>query len=451
MKHFTVRQFKDACHARYFGPEEALDQELSGVETDSRRITKGTLFVAIPGERVDGHKFIPDVYAKGAACALSQQELTDPAGPYLLVEDTQQALKEAAESYRQTLDIPVIGITGSVGKTSTKEMIASILSQKYNVLKTQGNFNNELGVPLTIFRIGEEHEVAVVEMGMNHYGEMHRLSKMVRPTHCLFTNIGVAHLEFLGSRDGILKAKCEMFDYAADDVKAFVNGDDDKLITLKDIARTFGMDPSRDVWADSVEKLGFDGVRCRIHTDAKNSFETVIPLPGTHMVYNAMAGTCIGLSLGLSIDEIRSGIESLKPLPGRSNILHTEHYTLLDDCYNANPASMMESLNVLDDTHSRKVAILGDMGELGPQSDSLHASVGEHLKNLHVDILVTIGTLSTALHEAAKKSAPQTRCLHFADVDSFLKETDQILKSGDAVLVKASHSMGFTKIVEALK
>ena len=281
MKHFTVRQFKDACHARYFGPEEALDQELSGVETDSRGVTKGTLFVAIPGERVDGHKFIPDVYAKGAACALSQQELTDPAGPYLLVEDTQQALKEAAESYRQTLGIPVIGITGSVGKTSTKEMVASILSQKYNVLKTQGNFNNELGVPLTIFRIGEEHEVAVVEMGMNHYGEMHRLSKMVRPTHCLFTNIGVAHLEFLGSRDGILKAKCEMFDYAADDVKAFVNGDDDKLITLKDIARTFGMDPSRDVWADSVEKLGFDGVRCRIHTDTKNSFETVIPLPGT--------------------------------------------------------------------------------------------------------------------------------------------------------------------------
>lgn len=166
MKHFTVRQFKDACHARYFGPEEALDQELSGVETDSRGVTKGTLFVAIPGERVDGHKFIPDVYAKGAACALSQQELTDPAGPYLLVEDTQQALKEVAESYRQTLGIPVIGITGSVGKTSTKEMVASILSQKYNVLKTQGNFNNELGVPLTIFRIGEEHEVAVIEMGM---------------------------------------------------------------------------------------------------------------------------------------------------------------------------------------------------------------------------------------------------------------------------------------------
>ena len=451
MKHFTVRQFKDACHARYFGPEDVLDQELSDVETDSRAVTEGTLFVAIPGERVDGHNFIPDVYAKGAVCALSQQELAAPAGPYLLVEDTQQALKEAAESYRRTLTIPIIGITGSVGKTSTKEMVASILSQKYKVLKTQGNFNNELGVPLTIFRIGDEHEVAVIEMGMNHYGEMHRLSKMVRPTHCLFTNIGVAHLEFLGSRDGILKAKCEMFDYTAPDVKVFVNGDDDKLITLKGIAETFGMGPSRKVWADSIEKLGFDGVRCRIHTDSETSFETAIPLPGTHMVYNAMAGTCIGLSLGLSIEEIRAGIESLKPLPGRSNILHTGHYTLLDDCYNANPASMMESLNVLDDTHARKVAVLGDMGELGPQSSELHASVGEHLKNLHIDVLITIGTLSTALHKAAKAATPQTECLHFADVDSFLKDADQILKDGDAVLIKASHYMGFTKIVDALK
>ena len=451
MKHMSLKEIAVACGGVYYGSEEAYHQEVTGVAIDSRKVEPGFLFVAVRGARVDGHVFIPQVMEKGALCAISEKRIEGASYPYILVNSSLQALKDLAEHYRKSLNIKVVGITGSVGKTSTKEMVASILSQKYNVLKTQGNFNNELGVPLTIFRIGEEHEVAVIEMGMNHYGEMHRLSKMVRPTHCLFTNIGVAHLEFLGSRDGILKAKCEMFDYAADDVKAFVNGDDDKLITLKDIARTFGMDPSHDVWADSVEKLGFDGVRCRIHTDAKNSFEAVIPLPGTHMVYNAMAGTCIGLALGLSIDEIRAGIESLKPLPGRSNILHTEHYTLLDDCYNANPASMMESLNVLDDTHSRKVAILGDMGELGPQSDSLHASVGEHLKNLHVDILVTIGTLSTALHEAAKKSAPQTRCLHFADVDSFLKETDQILKSGDAVLVKASHSMGFTKIVEALQ
>ena len=451
MKGMTIKAMTQACHGIYHGDEGAVDIEISAITTDSRKIQKNGMFIAICGEKSDGHDYIGKCFDDGALCCISERELPGESRPYIQVESSLTALKQLAAYYRQQLDIKVVGITGSVGKTSTKETIASVLAQKYKVKKTQGNFNNELGVPLTIFRIGEEHEVAVVEMGMNHYGEMHRLSKMVRPTHCLFTNIGVAHLEFLGSRDGILKAKCEMFDYAADDVKAFVNGDDDKLITLKDIARTFGMDPSRDVWADSVEKLGFDGVRCRIHTDTKNSFETVIPLPGTHMVYNAMAGTCIGLALGLSIDEIRAGIESLKPLPGRSNILHTEHYTLLDDCYNANPASMMESLNVLDDTHSRKVAILGDMGELGPQSDSLHASVGEHLKNLHVDILVTIGTLSTALHDAAKKSAPQTRCLHFADVDSFLKETDKILKSGDAILVKASHSMGFTKIVEALQ
>lgn len=451
MKSFTVKQFADACHAQFFGPASVLEQNLTGVTIDSRAVTDGCLFAAIPGERVDGHRFIPDVYQHGAVCALSQQKLTDPAGPYLLVPDTQQALKEAAEAYRQTLSIPVIGITGSVGKTSTKEMIASILEQKYCVLKTQGNFNNELGVPLTLFRISEEHETAVIEMGMNHFGEMHRLSKMVRPTHCVFTNIGVAHLEFLGSRDGILKAKCELFDYAAPDVQAFVNGDDDKLCTLSNATSMFGLQNSCQVWADEIEKLGLDGIRCRIHTDSNTAFSVTVPLPGIHMVYNALAGTCIGRSLGLSCSQIASGIEQLKPLPGRSNILHTEHYTLLDDCYNANPASMIESLNVLEDTPARKVAVLGDMGELGPQSSDLHASVGRHLADLHIDLLVTIGTLSNAIHETAKKAAPHTHCVHFSDVDQFLQQSGSLLCQKDAILIKASHAMNFTRIVEALQ
>ena len=193
------------------------------------------------GERTDGHRFIPGVFEKGALCAVSQQKLTDPAGPYILVKDTLQALKDGAEAYRKTLSIPVIGVTGSVGKTSTKEMIAAVLGRKYHVLRTPGNFNNEIGLPLTIFMIDREHEAAVLEMGMNHFGEMHRLSRMARPTHCVFTNIGVAHLEYLGSRDGILKAKMEMLDYAAPDAGIFINGDDDKLAIMKDRAVTFGL------------------------------------------------------------------------------------------------------------------------------------------------------------------------------------------------------------------
>lgn len=450
MNHFSLQQFADACRGTYYGPAELLDTELANVVIDSRKVCKGSLFVATIGERVDGHRFIPDVYAKGAVCAVSQQKLTDPAGPYLLVEDTLQALKDGAEAYRKTLNIPVVGITGSVGKTSTKEMIAAVLGQKYQLLKTPGNFNNEIGLPLTIFMIDACHEAAVLEMGMNHFGEMHRLSKMARPTHCVFTNIGVAHLEFLGSRDGILKAKSEMFDFAAPDALTFVNGDDDKLITLKDRAKTYGLETSNDVWADGIENLGLDGIRCVIHADGQN-IPVTIPLPGMHMVYNAMAGVCVGLALGLTLEQIKAGIESLKPLSGRSNILHTARYTLLDDCYNANPVSMCAMLDVLDFSVTRKVAILGDMGELGRDEISLHASVGEHLKDLHIDLLITIGTLSQAIHETAQASAPQTRSLHFADRDSFLSQADQILKDGDSILIKASHAQGFEHIVNALK
>lgn len=449
MKQFTLRQFTEACHGTYYGPSEVLDKEIRGVVVDSRKVEKDFLFIATVGERVDGHKFIPDVYQKGALCAVSQKKPESPSGPYILVKDTLQALKDGAESYRMTLSIPVIGITGSVGKTSTKEMIASVLSQKYHVLKTPGNFNNEVGLPLTIFMIDNCHEAAVLEMGMNHFGEMHRLSKMARPTHCVFTNIGVAHLEFLGSRDGILKAKTEMFNYAAENARVFVNGDDDKLITLKDRALTFGLGTSNQVCADQIENLGLDGIRCHIHADG-HDMETLIPLPGMHMVYNAMAGACVGLSLGLTPEQVKAGIEALKPLRGRSNILHTRRFTLLDDCYNANPVSMNAMLDVLDFAITRKVAILGDMGELGEESESLHASIGDHLGKLHIDVVITIGELSEAIHRTAVKAAPHSRCLHYKDRGSFLADMEQVLKDGDSILIKASHYMGFEHIVEAL-
>ncbi len=447
MKKFTIRQFMEACHGIWHGPSELLDQTIQGVTVDSRLVEKDYLFVATVGEKTDGHRYIPDVYEKGALCAVSQQKLSKPAGPYLLVEDTLQALKDAAEAYRKTLHIPVVGITGSVGKTSTKEMIASVLAQKYQILKTPGNFNNEIGVPLTIFMIRENHEAAVLEMGMNHFGEMHRLSKMARPTHCVFTNIGVAHLEYLGSRDGILKAKTEMFDYAAENAAVFINGDDDKLITLKDRAVMFGLDSSSQVWADQVENLGLDGVRCRIHVE-EQMMDVTIPLPGTHMVYNACAGVCVGLSLGLTMEQIKDGIEELKPLNGRSNILHTSHYTLVDDCYNSNPVSMCAMLDVLEYALTRKVAILGDMGELGERSEELHASVGEHIRNLHTDLVITIGTLSRAIHDAAQGS--QALCLHYETIDAFLEAKEQVLQDGDSILVKASNYMKFGRIVTAL-
>lgn len=450
MRTFTLAQFADACHAKYYGPHELLETPIQGVAIDSRKVEKDFIFIAIPGEKVDGHRFIPDVYAKGALCCVSQQVLENPVGPYLFVEDSQQALKDAAEAYRQTFDIPVIGITGSVGKTSTKEMIASILEQKYHVLKTPGNFNNEIGLPLTIFMIDDCHEVAVLEMGMNHFGEMHRLSKIARPTHCVFTNIGVAHLEFLGSRDGIFQAKTEMLDYAHPYAAIFINGDDDKLMQLKEKANSFGLKEKNQMYAREIQELGFDGIRCQICKE-ELCIDVHIPLSGTHMIYNAMAGAFVGLSLGLNSEQIKTGIESLKPLAGRGRVIHTPCYTLIDDCYNANPISMCASLDILNSSKNRKVAILGDMGELGKDELSLHASVGEHLKALSIDLVITIGTLSKSIYEAGKAFAPQSHYMHYANKTEFFAAYRNLLKAGDAILIKASHASGFEEIVAFLE
>lgn len=450
MKHFTLKQFADACCGTYYGPEELLNKEIQGVVIDSRQVRDDYLFVAMAGEKMDGHRFIPDVYEKGAICAVSQQKIDHPAGPYILVDDTLQALKDGAESYRQTFDIPVIGITGSVGKTSTKEMVAGILSQKYKVLKTPGNYNNEIGLPLTMFMLDDSHEIAVIEMGMNHFGEMHRLSKIARPTHCLFTNIGVAHIEFLGSRDGILKAKCEMLDYADKDVRIMVNGDDDKLITLKDKAQLYGLSSDYAVYADHLENLGLGGTRCQIHC-GEQCVDVTVPLPGIHSVYNALAGASMGFFFGLTPEQIKIGIESARGMKGRGEILRTSHYTILNECYNANPVSMCATLDVLDYAPTRKVAILGDMGELGENTPAMHASVGEHIGKLHIDLLITIGSFSEDIHNAARKAAPWTHCVHFADKNAFFEKADELLRDGDSILIKASlYRGGFAEVVQVL-
>ena len=329
-------------------------------------------------------------------------------------------------------------------------MISSILSQKYSVLKTPGNLNNEIGLPLTVFQIDTSHEVAVLELGMNHFGEMHRLSKIARPDYCVFTNIRDVHLEFLGTRDGVFKAKSELLDFAAPDVKIFINGDDDKLIALKDRAVTFGLHSDDQIWADQIENLGLDGVRCCIHTPS-GDITPVIPLPGNHMVYNACAGTSVGLALGLTLEEISHGIEALKAIAGRGHVIHASHYTLLDDCYNAGPDSMKGALDTLNYALTRKVAVLGDMGELGTKSEALHASVGTHMADLHIDLLVTIGVKSRAIHEAAKQAAPQTECIHYETKADFLAAAPQILKEQDAILLKASNAQKFKELVSALQ
>lgn len=475
MKHMSLREITLACGGTYYGNDASLSTEVTGVAIDSRKIEEGFLFIPIKGARVDGHDFIPQVMEKGALCTLSERVLPNACHPYILVDSCEQAMKEIAQHYRTSLDIKVVGITGSVGKTSTKEMIASVLSQKYNVLKTAGNFNNEIGLPLTIFNIRDEHEVAVLEMGINHFGEMHRLTKMAQPDVCVITNIGLCHLEYLGDRDGILKAKTEMFDYMQPNAKIILNGDDDKLITVGEVKgslpKFFGLSTEHDAFATDIHSLSLKGTRCTLHL-GDNNLETTIPIPGEHMVYNALAGALVGQELGLTPDEIKAGIEALIPVSGRNNLIETESLLIIDDCYNANPVSMKASLDVLATADTRKVAIMGDMYELGTDEKELLVGCGRHAAEKQIDVVICIGQLAKYMAEgasqvvnaismaadsaaqqegASSKHVTQSVVYHFNTKSDFFNEADTLLKKGDTILVKASHGMEFPEIVEHLK
>ncbi len=452
MKSMSLKEIAISVGGDYYGDDASLTKCVTGVTIDSRKIEEGHLFVPIKGARVDGHDFIPAVMEKGALCTFSEHVLENADYPYILVKSCKQALKDLAEHYRKALDIKVVGITGSVGKTSTKEMIASVLSQKYNVLKTEGNFNNEIGLPLTIFNIRDEHEVAVLEMGISDFGEMHRLTKMARPDVCVITNIGLCHLENLGDREGVLKAKTEMFDYMQQNAKIILNGDDDKLITVKEVKGVvpefFGISGDLDASADNIQSLSLKGTSCKIYLGDK-SFSTIIPIPGHHMVYNALAGALVGQELGLTPDEIKAGIEALVPVSGRNNLIETDSLMIIDDCYNANPISTKASIDVLSLADNHKVAILGDMFELGENEKELHFGVGEHAAKNNIDLVVCIGALSANTARGAKSKGANV--LHFETKADFLAEAQNVLKKGDAVLVKASNRMAFREIVENLQ
>ena len=454
MKNMSLGKITEACGGIFHGTLEEQAYVVESITTDSRQAEKGCLFVAIPGERVDGHDFIPSVFEKGALAVISERELENPAGPYIQVESSLEAVKGIAAYYREQLDIKVVGITGSVGKTSTKEVIASVLAQKYNVLKTLGNFNNELGLPLTVFRLRDEHQVAVLEMGISHFGEMHRLAKIARPDICVITNIGQCHLEFLKNRDGVLRAKTEIFDFMKEDGSIVLNGDDDKLAQIQEAKGIrpifFGTESGRSVYADHIENLGLKGVQCRIHVDDK-SVSVLIPIPGHHMVMNALAAAAVGHQLGLTMEEIKAGIEQLEAVSGRFHIIENGRLQIIDDCYNANPVSMKASLDVLCDAKGRRVAILGDMGELGENEAQLHAEVGAHASGNHIDLLICTGTVSSHMAEAAVADGGCGEVLQVPTLDALLTCLPSLIEPDDTVLVKASHFMHFEKVVEKLE
>lgn len=473
----TIGQIEAVCGGRLeVRVEKAEDMnairalQVGSVTLDSRQVTENGVFVATVGERVDGHKFIPEVFAKGAGLVITEKlpeqvqaqhgVAADKWGSYLLVKDSFQALKDIAGYYRSTLSIPVVGITGSVGKTSTKELIAAVLSEKYRVLKTEGNYNNEIGVPLTLLRIRGEHQAAVVEMGISDFGEMHRLSKMVRPNVCVITNIGQCHLENLGTRDGILKAKSEIFDFMDEEGSVCLNGEDDKLCTVTEVkgrkTHFFGLgdNPEEEVYASDIVSHGLWGSDALLHISGQET-KAHIPLPGRHMVLNASAAACVGSLLGLSAGQIAEGIGKVEAVSGRNNLIRLPHYTLIDDCYNANPVSMRAAIDLLAMADGEKTAILGDMFELGENSDAMHAQAGAYAACKEIDRIYCVGEHSRHMYEGAKKEVSEKQRLqYFPNRETLLKaielERENLIPKGNTVLIKASHGMQFTDIVHTL-
>jgi len=448
MRNMTLEKIAQALGGRLYGAEgsDLSDREVQGVVIDNRQVEKDYLFIPIRGARVDGHSFI----GEGVLGVLSDHVLEDAAGPYIVVKDTEQALKDLAAYYREQIDAYVIGIIGSVGKTSTKEMVASVLGQHFSVLKTQGNFNNEIGLPLTLFCIRPSHQVAVVEMGISDFGEMDRLGVMARPDMVIMTNIGQCHLENLKTRDGILKAKTEVFAHMPASGRVILNGDDDKLQqadTLGMEKHFFGLQGQE--FFGSAIAGHVDHVDALLHTP-QWEHAVSIPIPGEHNVYNALAATAAGTLLGLSEQEILAGIEQVETIAGRNHFIEAHGMTVIDDCYNANPVSMRASLEVLGHAAGRKVAILGDMGELGENQEMLHYQVGQVVVENGIDLLLTAGKLAGQIVRYVQEHGDKTQAIAYADKEALLADLDQHIKKGDTILIKASHFMNFTEIVKVI-
>ena len=421
---------------KYIGTKSETT-ELGRVVIDSRAIEPGDLFVAYKGEKVDGHDYIGAALDKGAACCLCEHVPEGEIRGVIVVDDVQTALEAIAAAYRDTLSLPIIGITGSVGKTSAKEMISAVLSSRYKVLKTDKNLNNQIGVPMTLSRITPEHDIAVVEMGISGFGEMHRLGRMARPQIAVYTLIGHAHLEFLHDLDGVLRAKTE---------SVIMNGDDEKLKNYHCRQRkvSFGFGTDCDVRAENVKLLA-EQTECDI-VCGERRFHVMIPAFGKHLVYAALEGAAVGLEMGLSDEEIARGIASFETVGRRAAIVHTEKLTLLDDCYNSNAEALRSGIDSLVRLPGRHVCILGDMLELGESAAEIHREGGSYAREQGVARLLCCGNYADDYCEGAGEIARK-----FSDREELIAALKEEIRQGDCVLVKASRGAHFEEISEALK
>ena len=442
----TLKMAAESCGGKLLGCQNE-ELGISRAVIDSRAVEAGDLFVAYRGEKTDGHRFIRSALEKGAVCALAEYVPEGVEGPVLLVEDVQKALEQICTAYRRTLKIPVIGITGSVGKTTAKEMIASVLSQRYHTLKTEGNHNNQIGVPMTVSRIEPEHEAAVVEMGISGFGEMTELAAVAQPTIAVFTVIGRAHLEFLHDLEGVFRAKTEMLAFLPEDGVVICNGDDEMLKNINCPQRVlrFGTGENCQVRADEIELLPEGRTRCRIRYEDR-VIHADVPAFGRQMVYAALEGAAVGIALGLTDQEIARGVASYATVGRRNAVTDTGFVTLVDDCYNANPESMRCAIDSLAACSGRKVCLLADMLEMGQDSPQMHLDLGKYAAGKGIDLVAACGTLGKNIALGAGE-----RGQWFASREAMIEALPKLLKQGDRVLVKASLGMHMEHVAEAVK
>ncbi len=460
MEYLTIKELILASEGKLVSKcnEETL---VNDIVIDSRKASKDNAFVAIVGENLDGHDFINLVInlAINQGCKTiiknkdNNVDIENKEINVIEVNNTEIALGDIARFYKNKFEIPFIAVTGSVGKTTTRDMVYSTISAKYNSLKNVGNLNNQFGVPLTLFNLNKEHECAVIEMGMSGFNEIEYLANIVNPQIGIISNIGYSHVEHLGSREGIFKAKMEITTNFDESSLLIVNGDDDCLKTLKDKElvynlRTFGFEKYNDIYCESFE-MDEDSINFIAIIDG-NKEEFFIPTVGQHNIYNAMAAILVGINLNMTIEELKYGLKNFQCTKNRLDIIKNDNLTIIDSVYNAGIDSMVAALNILGRYENRRVAILGDMFEMGEFEEFGHRQVGKADLN-NVDILIAIGKDSEFIVQELKENNMNPDNLyHFETKEEAIKNLDNIIKENDIILVKASRGMHLEKIVEYL-
>lgn len=470
---FTVEELREVISVKVLAGRDSLSgkRRIKQISTDSRSIRRGDLFVALRGDRFDGHEFVPAVLAQGAAGAIVHDEYHLPGGtsvvrkiegrsaPFLFgVRDPLFAYQQLATHYRSRFHIPIVAVTGSNGKTTTKEMVAAVLAQRWPVLKTEGNFNNRIGVPYTLFRITARHQAAVIEMGVDQQGQTTRLCEIVRPTIGLITNIGPDHLEFFGSMEGSAQAKAEMLDLLPIDGTAILNADDPYFDYLAARAQcrvmSFGLSEMANVRASGITSDVRQGTTFRLHLSGKVRPTIVrIKVHGNHNVINALAAAAVGAALNLSGSMIAQGLGRFRPAAMRSQVMTHRGVHIINDCYNANPASMKAALQLLAQWSParERIAVLGDMLELGSETRVMHRDVGQFLAAQRLSRLIVCGVLGPDIAEGARGGGmARTRIHEVADAAAAADCLKAIVRQGDVVLVKASRGMKMEQVVHVL-